>query len=134
MPKDSPFIAMSDGRGRIYEHRLVMAQHKGRDLNFPPYMTTSSMTVVGPGGPSAALRLQSRPDAESTRKTATQRPREARGAIAFEDCIERPSGKSSPPPPTPDRTIRRNGAKHLARLGQAPVISCPFSAACTNGH
>lgn len=29
---DDPLIAMADARGRIYEHRLVMARHIGRPL------------------------------------------------------------------------------------------------------
>ena len=32
VPLDDPLLSMADGRGRIYEHRLVMAQHLGRPL------------------------------------------------------------------------------------------------------
>ncbi len=32
LPWDHPYISMANNRGWIYEHRLVMAQHLGRDL------------------------------------------------------------------------------------------------------
>ena len=32
VPLDNPFLAMADSRGRVYEHRLVMAQSLGRCL------------------------------------------------------------------------------------------------------
>lgn len=32
VPVDDPHIAMADRRGRVYEHRLVMARHLGRSL------------------------------------------------------------------------------------------------------